>query len=75
MAVASVSTITSASSSSWQEAAELGFERARKTLRGITGMKVLEEKARVEDGVIVEYLVTLQVIFLLDEEQGCGDEA
>ncbi len=75
MAVASVSTITSASSSSWQEAAELGFERARKTLRGITGMKVLEEKARVEDGVIVEYLVTLQVIFLLDEEQGSGDEA
>ena len=75
MAVASVSTITSASSNSWQEAAELGFERARKTLRGITGMKVLEEKARVEDGVNVEYLVTLQVIFLLDEEQGSGDEA
>ena len=75
MAVASVSTITSASSNSWQEAAELGFERARKTLRGITGMKVLEEKARVEDGVIVEYLVTLQVIFLLDEEQEYGDEA
>jgi len=75
MAVASVSTITSASLNSWQEAAELGFERARKTLRGITGMKVLEEKARVEDGVIVEYLVTLQVIFLLDEEQGPGDEA
>ena len=75
MAVASVSTITSASSNSWQEAAELGFERAGKTLRGITGMKVLEEKARVEDGVIVEYLVTLQVIFLLDEEQGSGDEA
>ena len=75
MAVASVSTITSASSNSWQEAAELGFARARKTLRGITGMKVLEEKARVEDGVIVEYLVTLQVIFLLDEEQGSGDEA
>ena len=64
MAVASVSTITSASSNSWQEAAELGFERARKTLRGITGMKVLDE-----------YLVTLQVIFLLDEEQESGDEA
>ena len=38
-------------------------------------MKVLEEKARVEDGVIVEYLVKLQVIFLLDEEQENGDEA
>ena len=54
MAVASVSTITSASPTSWQDAAELGFERARQTLRGITGIKVIEEKARVEDGVIIE---------------------
>ncbi|MCA9505290.1 MAG: dodecin domain-containing protein [Myxococcales bacterium] len=70
MAIASVSTITSASPDSWQEAAELGLARANETLRGITGIKVIEEKARVEDGVIVEYLVTLQVIFLLDEEGG-----
>ena len=68
MAVASVSTITSASSVSWQDATERGFERARKTLRNITGLKVLEEKARVEDGQIVEFFVTLQVIFILEEE-------
>ncbi len=67
MAIASVSTITSASAHSWQEAVELGFERARQTLRNIKGLKVIEEKARVEDGEIVEFLVTLQVIFLLDE--------
>ena len=70
MAIASVSTITSASPNSWQEAAELGLARAGMTLRGITGIKVLEEKARVEDGVIVEYLVTMQVIFLLEEAVG-----
>jgi dodecin len=70
MAIASVSTITSASPNSWQEAVELGLARARRTLRGITGIKVLEEKARVEDGVIVEYLVTMQVIFLLEEAVG-----
>ena len=70
MAIASVSTITSASPNSWQEAAELGFARANETLRGITGMKVMEERARVEDGIIVEYLVTLQVIFLLDDAEG-----
>jgi len=67
MAIASISTITSASPTSWQDAAELGFARANETLRGITGIKVIEEKARVEDGVIVEFLVTLQVIFLLEE--------
>jgi len=67
MAVASVSTITAASPHGWQDALQRGFERARKTLRNITGLKVLEEKARVEDGRIVEYLVTLQIIFVLEE--------
>jgi flavin-binding protein dodecin len=33
-------------------------------------MKVVEEKARVEDGKIAEYLVTLQVIFVLEEPDG-----
>jgi flavin-binding protein dodecin len=70
MAIASVSTITSASPNSWQEAAELGLARARQTLRGITGIKIVDEKARVEDGVIVEFLVTMQVIFLLEEAAG-----
>jgi len=67
MAVASVSTITAASPVSWQDAIERGFERAHKTLRNITGLQVLEEKARVEDGRITEYLVTMQVIFVLEE--------
>ena len=67
MAVASVSTITSASPISWQDAAERGFRRASKTLRNITGIKVLEERARVEEGEICEYLVTLQVIFVLED--------
>ena len=67
MAVASVSTITSASPVGWQDAIDRGFERARKTLRHITGLQVLEEKARVEDGVITEYRVTMQVIFVLEE--------
>lgn len=67
MAVASVSTITSASPISWQDAIERGFERASKTLRNITGLQVLEEKARVEDGRITEYLVTMQIIFILEE--------
>jgi hypothetical protein len=70
MAVASVSTITAASPESWQDAIERGFARARKTLRHITGLQVVEEKARVEDGVITEYLVTLRVIFVLEDRDG-----
>lgn len=67
MSVASVSTITAGSPVGWQEAARQGLERAQKTLRNITGVRVLEERARVEDGQIVEYLVTMQVIFILEE--------
>ena len=47
-----------------------GLARARETLRGITGLHVIEEKARVEDGRITEFLVTLQVIFVLEESDG-----
>jgi len=67
MAVASVSTITAASPLGWQDATQRGFERAKQTLRGITGIQVVEEKARVEDGKITEFLVTMQVIFVLEE--------
>jgi flavin-binding protein dodecin len=70
MAVASVSTISSASPVGWQDAVERGFERARQTLRNITGIKVIEEKARVEDGEITEYIVTLEVIFVLEGTGG-----
>jgi flavin-binding protein dodecin len=67
MAIASVSTITAASPQSWQDAVDRGFARAKKTLRNITGLQVVDEKARVEDGKITEYLVTLRVIFILEE--------
>ena len=69
MTVAAVSTISAASPDSWHDAALRGLERARQTLRGITGVKVVEERARVEDGEITEYLVTLQVIFVLEETE------
>ncbi len=68
MAIASVSTITSASPVGWQDAIQRGFERAKKTLRNITGLQVVEEKARVEDGRITEFLVTLRIIFILDDQ-------
>ena len=69
MAVASVSTITAASSESWQDAVQQGFARARRTLRHITGLEVVEEKARVEEGEIVEFRVTLRVIFILEDDE------
>ncbi|MFH1340622.1 MAG: dodecin family protein [Pseudomonadota bacterium] len=67
MTVARVTKITAASSKSFHEAIHTGIERARKTLRGITGFHVIEEKARVDKGQISEYRVTMEITFVLDE--------
>ena len=66
MAVARVTKITASSSRSFQDAVNEGLTRAASTLRGITGLKVVDQKAKVEDGKITEYRVTLEVIFILE---------
>ncbi len=66
MTIASVSTITATSPLGWQDAIDRGFERAQKTLRNITRLEVVEERARVDGGKITEYLVTMKVVFTLD---------
>ena len=66
MSVARVTKITAASSKGFQDAVQTGLARAAKTLRGITGIEVLSQKAKVEKGKIAEYRVTLEVTFILD---------
>jgi dodecin len=66
MAVASVSKITAASTTSFDEAVKEGLARASKTLRGITGLHVVEHKASVSNGAISEYRVTMEVTFVLE---------
>lgn len=46
MTIARVTKITAASPKGFHEEIHSGIERASKTLRGITGFQVLEEKAR-----------------------------
>jgi len=67
MAVARVTKITAASPKGWQDAAQEGLRRAAKTLRGITGLHVIEQKAHIEKGKIAEYRVTMEVTFVLEE--------
>ncbi len=67
MAVARITTIVSSSKTSWQDAAQDGFKRASKTLRGITGLQILEQTAHVERGKITEYRVRMNVTFVLDK--------
>lgn len=67
MAVASVSKITASSAESFDAAVREGLARASKTLRGITGLHVLEQKASVSGGKIAEYRVTKEVTFILEQ--------
>ncbi len=66
MAVASVTKITAASPKSFDEAVREGLSRASKTLRGITGLHVVEQKVSVAEGKIEEYRVTMEVTFILE---------
>ncbi len=64
--VARVSEIIAASSNSFDDAIKVGFRRASKTLRGITGIRVHEFRVSVENDTIKEYRVRMEVIFLLE---------
>lgn len=66
MAVASVTKITAASPDSFSAAVQEGIARASRTVRGITGLHVVEQKASVVNGQIGEYRVTMEVTFMLE---------
>jgi flavin-binding protein dodecin len=67
MAVARVTKITAASTKGWQDAVQEGLRRATKTIRGITGLHVLEQKAHIDKGKITEYRVTMELTFILED--------
>lgn len=58
--------ITAASSESFDAAVREGLTRASKTVRGIAGLHSIEHKARVKNGKIEEYRVTMEVTFILE---------
>ncbi len=66
MAVARVTRLTASSSTSWQDAVQEAIGRANKTLRGLTGLEVVSQKAKIVDGKITEYRVTIDVTFILE---------
>lgn len=64
--VARVSEIIAGSPHSFEDAIRAGFERANRTLRGITGLRILEQRVAVNEGKISEYRVRMEVIFVLE---------
>ncbi len=68
MSVARVTEIIASSPKSFEKAVNKGIRRASKTLHGIQGAWVKDQKAVVKDGEIVEYRVVLKVTFVLDDD-------
>jgi flavin-binding protein dodecin len=64
--VARVTEIIAGSQKGFEDAIKVGFARATKTLRGITGMRVVEFRVAVENSKIMEYRVRLEIIFVLE---------
>ena len=64
--VARVTEIVAASPKSFDDALQVGFARATKTLRGITGLRIVEQRVSVEDAKIKEYRIKMEVIFVLE---------
>lgn len=65
--VARITTITSRSTKSFEDAIAGGVERASQTLRNVSGAWVKEQKAEITDGKITSWQVTLEVTFVLDD--------
>lgn len=66
MAVARVTEVSATSDKSFEDAIKQGSVRAAKTLRGVTGAWVKEQKVKINKGKVVEYQVNMMVTFVLD---------
>jgi flavin-binding protein dodecin len=69
MWVSKVSELIGSSPISFEEAAREVVMRANRTLRGITGIQVVEKRIKVEGDRIAEYRVRLRLSFEMAPER------
>ena len=67
MSVVRVTEITSSSPESFEDAARIGIQRARKTLSNIKSASIQEQRVIVEADKITEYGVNMKVSFVLKD--------
>lgn len=67
MSVARITEITASSKKSFEDAINVGVARANKTLKGVKGAWVQDQKVKIADGKVSEYRVSLKITFVLEE--------
>lgn len=65
--VARITTITSRSEQSFEDAITQGIARASSTLHGVEGAWVKDQVVNIREGSITSWQVTLEVTFVLDD--------
>ena len=66
--VARVTEISARSEKSFEDAMQVGLDRATKTLRHVEGAWIKEQKVKITDGEITSYQVDMLVTFVLEDE-------
>jgi dodecin len=63
--IADVIELVGSSDKSWQDAAQVALEEAKKTVHGITGVEIMDMTAKVDPntGNITEYHTGIKVVF------------
>ena len=67
MSVAKVTEISSTSTKSFEDAINVGLERANKTIRNIRSAWIKEQQVRLDKGKIIEFQVNMMVTFVLED--------
>jgi flavin-binding protein dodecin len=61
--------ITGVSEVSWKDAIVQTVTEASKTIDYITGIKILDQRAKINGKKITEYLVDLDLTFIIDRDR------
>ena len=61
--------ITGTSKVSWKDAIVKTIAEASKTLDYLTGVKIIEQKAKINGDKISEYYVDLDLTFMIDKDR------
>jgi hypothetical protein len=69
MTVAKIIEMVGCSSVSFDDAIKSAIKKAQKTVRGITGARILEKNVKIRDGKIVEYRVNMKLAFGVEERK------
>jgi len=67
MSVIKIIELLGVSEKSWEEAASNAVKEAGKTIKGITGLEVIHQTAKIKNGTIIEYRTDVKVAFIVDE--------